>query len=119
MGVVFEGLKTLEVQIQAMSFEVGKALSTELTTGEGLEEARKRARGCKAIGLVEIAKFVAARKDVETLEKFYEQAQTHRQVLQANLNKLSLAQERGQKFYEQLSSQFTKADDNILKLTGS
>jgi hypothetical protein len=119
MGAVFEQLKTLEVQIQATSAELGKSMATELTTGEGLEEARKRVRECKAIGLVEIAKYVAARKDVETLERFFDQAKTHRQVLQANLNKLSSLQKQGQFVYEQLNAQFTKADHNVLALTGT
>jgi ribosomal 50S subunit-associated protein YjgA (DUF615 family) len=118
MGAVFEQLKTLEVQIQATSAELGKSMATELTTGEGLEEARKRVRECKAIGLVEIAKYVAARKDVETLERFFDQAKTHRQVLQANLNKLSSLQKQGQLVYEQLGAQFAKADNNVLTFPG-
>jgi hypothetical protein len=118
MGALFESLKTLEVQIQTVATDLGKSMATEVITGEGLEEARRRVKECKAIGLVEIAKFVAARKDVETLERFYDQAQTHRQVLQGNLHKLSYMQKQGQLVYERLGTQFAKADSNVLTFPG-
>jgi len=91
MSGVFEQLKTLEVKIQATQADVEQSLKQDQTCKEGLEEVQKRIDECKAGDVVFMKKYVAARKDFDTVRDFSEQSRAHTTILQSALGVLERA----------------------------
>jgi 3-methyladenine DNA glycosylase/8-oxoguanine DNA glycosylase len=119
MGIIFQELQTIEVKVQSTQGELQKALATEKTTAEGLEEVKQRFKECKAADVVELDKFIAVRKDVETVEKFLDQSKAHRTIIEATCQTVLNMQKQYQKVYEKLGKQLDKAEANTLDFPGS
>ena len=116
MGQVFEELKTLEVKLQHAKADLDKALIQEETCNEGLVEVNRKLNELRRNDLVFIKTFVAAQKDVETVEKFLDQSRAHRVVLQGTVNSLEKRQKQVQTCYDNLGVQLAKMERNLANL---
>jgi ribosomal 50S subunit-associated protein YjgA (DUF615 family) len=118
MGQIFEELKNLEVKLQNAKTDLNKALTQEETCSEGLAVVNRKLNELRGNDVVFIKTFVAAKKDVETVEKFLDQSKAHRVLLQATVNGLEKMQKHLQTGYDNLGIQLAKTERNIVNLLG-
>ena len=114
MGLIFEELKNVEVKLQNARADLNKALQQEETTKEGLVEVNKRLKETKDGDIVFLERVVAAKTDVETVEKFHDQSVAHRCIIQATIMNLEKFQSKLQEGYNSLGVELVKADQNVV-----
>ena len=116
MSLVFEELKTIEVKIQSAKANLDKAEKQAATCKEGLQEVNKRLRSIKDEYVIILDQVLAAQKDVETVEKFYDQSRNHASILKATVVIMEKFRKNLQDGYDKLGAELSKADSNVVYL---
>jgi chromosome segregation ATPase len=119
MVAAFTELKTLELRIQNTQTDLDKALKEEQTCREGLEYAKDRAKDIKSKDLVDIEKYIEIRKSENTVERFLEQSKSRRLMIQTTLVNLNEMKRRIQEYYDNMGTQLSKEEHNIISLFGN
>lgn len=114
MGVIFEQLKTIEVELQKAEADLLKAASQEETCKDGVEEVKSRVKAAKEGNIVFIEQVKAVQKTLDTVVRFYDQSAGHSKALKRVVAALKRQRDALQDEYKALDLRLTKACDNIV-----
>jgi hypothetical protein len=116
MGLVFESLKTAEVQIQNNQIDLDKALKQEQGVKEGVTAAQNRLFELLKEEVISLEKVISARRDIGTIERFYDQSKARRMTFEAAKKRLIAFNGQLQGQYDALRNKLLIAEGNLIKL---